>query len=90
VIKTVQVVELKPQENYLLWVKFSDGSNGVRDYADMIAAGGPMIEPLRDNAFFDSVFLSFGVPTWPNGFDFDAINLQNELKELGELRGQAA
>lgn len=88
--KIVKVVELKPLDGYRLWVKFSDGTEGVRDYANMVTAGGPMIEPLRDKAFFDKVFISFGVPSWPDGFDVDAINLQTELKDNGALTGKAA
>jgi Protein of unknown function (DUF2442) len=89
-IKMVKVVELKPLDGHRLWVKFSDGTEGTRDYSDLIAKGGPVIEPLRDQALFDKVFISFGVPSWPNGFDVDAINLQMELQERGALSHKAA
>jgi Protein of unknown function (DUF2442) len=89
-ISFVKVVELKPQGDYRLWVRFSDGTEGVRDYSDMIEEGGPMVEPLRDQAVFKKVFISFGVPSWPNGFDVDAINLQMELRERGALSYAAA
>lgn len=89
-ITLVQVVDLKPMGEYRLWVKFSDGTEGVRDYSDMMAEGGPMVEPLRDQDVFKKVFISFGVPSWPNGFDVDAINLQMELRERGALGGVAA
>jgi hypothetical protein len=35
----------------------------------MVNKPGSMIEPLRDEAYFGRVFLEFGAPTWPNGFD---------------------
>jgi Protein of unknown function (DUF2442) len=89
-INFVKVVKLKPQDGYRLWVRFSDGSEGVRDYTDMIEEGGPMVEPLRDQAVFNKVFISYGVPSWPNGFDVDAINLQMELRERGALSHAAA
>jgi len=89
-IKMVKVTELKPLDDARLWVKFSDGSEGVRDYSDMLAEGGPMVEPLRDPAFFKSVFISFGVPSWPNGFEVDAIALQMELEKSGLLHQTAA
>jgi Protein of unknown function (DUF2442) len=89
-INMVKVVELKPLEGHRLWVKFSDGSEGIRDYSDLIASGGPAIEGLRDQAVFNKVFISFGVPSWPNGFDVDAINLQMELLESGLLSHAAA
>jgi Protein of unknown function (DUF2442) len=89
-INFVKVVKLKPQDGYRLWVRFSDGSEGIRDYTDMIEEGGPMVEPLRDQAVFNKVFISYGVPSWPNGFDVDAINLQIELRESGALSHAAA
>jgi Protein of unknown function (DUF2442) len=89
-INFVKVVQLKPQDGYRLWVRFSDGTEGVRDYTDMIEEGGPMVEPLRDPAVFNKVFISYGVPSWPNGFDVDAINLQMELRERGALSHAAA
>ena len=89
-INFVKVVQLKPQDGYRLWVRFSDGTEGVRDYSDMIEEGGPMVEPLRDQAVFNKVFISYGVPSWPNGFDVDAINLQMELRERGALGHAAA
>ena len=58
---------------------------GKRDFADMIAEGGEMVEPLRDPAFFTRVFLDDGILTWPNGFDLDSIALHTEMKERGLL-----
>jgi hypothetical protein len=62
----------------------------MRDYSDMIAEGGAMVEPLRDQQFFNKVFISFGVPSWPNGFDVDAINLYMELQDANALTHAAA
>ena len=44
-----------------------------------------MVEPLRDSAFFARVFVQFGVPAWPNGFDLDAIALYREMAEVRSL-----
>ena len=89
-IKMVKVVKLEPLDGFRLWVRFSDGSEGIRDYSDMVAEGGPMVEPLRDPLFFKKVFISFGVPSWPNGYDVDAINLQMELRDANALTNAAA
>ena len=88
-IKMVNVAELLPMGEYRLWLRFSDGSEGVHDFAKLIAEGGEMVEPLRDRLMFQRAFLSLGVPTWPNGFDLDAINLHIEMKKAEALR-QAA
>jgi hypothetical protein len=89
-IRMVKVVKLKPLDDHRLWVKFSDGAEGIRDYTEMIAEGGAMVEPLRDPAFFGKAFLSMGVPTWPNGHDVDAIALYMELEAAGLLTANAA
>jgi hypothetical protein len=89
-IEIVKVVELKPVGDHTLWLQFSDGTEGVRDCADILADGGPMVEPLRDPAMFRRAFVSFGVPSWPNGFDLDAINLHREMKAMGLLKETSA
>ena len=89
-ITMVKVTELKPLDDVRLWVRFSDGTEGIRDYSDMLAEGGPMVEPLRDPSFFKSAFVSFGVPSWPNGFEVDAIALHMELEKAGLLIGSVA
>ena len=44
-----------------------------------------MLEPLRDQAYFARVFLEFGAPTWPNGFDIAPEWLRREMAAAGEL-----
>jgi hypothetical protein len=86
----VDVIRLRPLDGHRLWLRFTDGSEGVRDLSDMLAREGPMIEPLRDAAFLNRVFIEMGVPTWPNGFDLDPINLYMELGDAGALTRTAA
>ncbi|SRR5579862_9890682 len=81
----VGVRKLRAQGGYKLWVQFSDGSEGVHDFASMIEEGGEMVEPLRDEEFFARVHVEYGVPTWPNGFDVDAIALHMKMEADGEL-----
>jgi len=89
-IEMVKVVETRALDDRRLWVRFSNGREGVRDFADILAEGGVMVEPLRDPAMFRRVFLEFGVPTWPNGFDFDPIALYREMEAAGSLSHVAA
>ena len=86
----VKVVEVAPAGDYRLRLAFSDGSSGEHDFASLIHEGGQMVEPLRDPAFFARVFVEMGVPTWPNGFDLDAIKLHLDMAEAGELNRDAA
>jgi Protein of unknown function (DUF2442) len=84
-IDIIKVTAVAPQTKHQLAVTFSDGLSGVLDFANMIAEGGLMVEPLQDEAFFRRVFIEFGVLAWPNGFDIDAIALHRDMKKLGLL-----
>ena len=86
----VDVLRLRPLEGHRLWVRFTDGSEGVRDLSDVIAEGGPMVQPLKAQDYFNRVFVELGAPTWPNGFDLDPINLYMELRDAGALTAVAA
>jgi Protein of unknown function (DUF2442) len=86
----VDVLRLRPLDGYRLWLRFTDGSEGVRDLSDVIAEGGVMVEPLKAKEYFDRVFVEFGAPTWPNGFDIDPINLYMQLRDAGALSRVAA
>ena len=86
----VDVLRLRPLEGHRLWLRFSDGSEGVRDLSGVIAEGGPMVEPLKSPDYFARAFVEMGAPTWPNGFDLDPINLYMELRDTGALSSAAA
>jgi Protein of unknown function (DUF2442) len=86
----VKVIGVRPLGGYRLHLKFSDGSEGERDFADVIAEGGQMVEPLADEVTFARVFLELGVLTWPNGFNLDSIALRDEMHAAGLLRKPAA
>ncbi|HEY8336208.1 MAG TPA: DUF2442 domain-containing protein [Tardiphaga sp.] len=86
----VDVLRLKALDGHRLWLRFTDGSEGVRDFSDIFAAGGPMVAPLRAPDYFARVFVEMGAPTWPNGFDLDPVNLYMELRDAGALTRVAA
>lgn len=89
-IEMIKVVETRPLDERRLWLRFSNGREGVRDFADIFAEGGVMVEPLRDPAMFRRVFLEFGAPSWPNGYDIDPIALYREMETAGSLSQVAA
>jgi hypothetical protein len=80
-IDIIHVITVEKLGGYRLCLRFSDGAEGERDFSDMIAEGGEIVEPLCDSAFFARVFLECGVLMWPNGFAVDSIALHMEMKE---------
>ena len=89
-IEFVDVVAVKALPDFHLWVRFSNGCEGVRDFRPILAEGGPMVEPLRDEAVFGGVYVNYHVPAWPNGFEIDATNLHLEMLRDGLLSTTAA
>jgi hypothetical protein len=86
----IKVTRLDRLGGYRLAVRFSDGSFGEHDFSAMVREPGPMLEPLRDPGYFARVFLEFGAPTWPNGFDIAPEWLRREMAAAGELHRGAA
>lgn len=82
---TIRVVELGVPAPHRLRLVFSDGRGGVWDCRELTHRTGAMIEPLKDPAFFARAFLQDGVPTWPNGYDWDPIALHEEMLRAGAL-----
>jgi hypothetical protein len=62
--------EARYVRDYVLWVRFNDGSEGEVDLAAELE--GEVFEPLRDREYFRSfrVHPELRVVTWPNGADF--------------------
>jgi hypothetical protein len=86
----VKVARLESLGGFRLHVSFNDGSEGVHDFALLLKEQGPMLEPLRDDSYFARVFLEFGAPTWPNGFDIAPEWLRREMEQACELKRVAA
>ena len=86
----IDVIATRPRGQYQLEIQFSDGTVGVRDFAFLVERTGPMVEPLRDPAYFARVFVEDGALTWPNGYDYDPIALHDEMKRAGLLHRTAA
>jgi hypothetical protein len=62
--------EARYVRDYVLWVRFGDGSEGEVDLGAELE--GQVFEPLRDPAYFRAFTLhpELRVVTWPNGADF--------------------
>ena len=86
----IKVTKLEPLDNFGLRLQFSDGTSGVLDCRAIVAEDGPMVEPLRDPEFFARAFITFGAPTWPNGYDMAPWTVRAELEATGALEPASA
>lgn len=75
----LHVTEVKCVGEYRLWLRFSDGAEGVVDLAPELY--GDVFAPLRDPALFRQVFLTSRTIEWPNGADFAPEFLRQQLQQ---------
>lgn len=86
----IKVAKIKTLSGFRVHAVFSDGTAGEYDFSSIVEKGGPMVEPLRDPAYFSRVFLEDGAPTWPNGYDAAPGWLHREIEAAGALQRNAA
>jgi len=70
------VVEVKPEPDYCLFVRFKDGVAGRVRLRRQELTG--VLAPLQDRGFFEQVFIDFGAVAWPGEIDLapDAMYAQ--------------
>jgi hypothetical protein len=86
----VRIRRFKRTAPYRLKLWFTDGRTGEWDFSALAADRGPMVEPFKDPAYFDRVFLEFGALTWPNGFDWAPEALHADMLAAGALKFETA
>ncbi|MEW5980270.1 MAG: DUF2442 domain-containing protein [Acidobacteriota bacterium] len=75
-----KVVEARYVQDYTIWVKFDDGSDGEVDLKDQL--WGPVFEPLKDLRSFRNfkVHPELHTIVWENGADFSPEFLRKSLR----------
>ena len=66
------IIQVIPQEDYQIYLKFEDGCEGIVDIRKLIEFSG-IFEPLQDLNYFRSVEVNpeWGTIYWSNGADLD-------------------
>jgi hypothetical protein len=66
------IIEVKPLENYQLYLKFEDNQEGIVDLEQFVEFEG-VFNPLKDLDYFRTVKLNpdWGTIYWDNGADLD-------------------
>jgi hypothetical protein len=74
------VIEARYVRDYVIWLKFRDGTSGEIDLESEL--WGEVFEPLKDPAFFRqfSVHPEFETLVWPNGADFAPEFLHDNVR----------
>lgn len=66
----VRLIEAKHVKDYVIWLRFQDGTEGEVDLKDELY--GEVFEPLKNMDYFKSFIVhpEYHTIVWPNGADF--------------------
>jgi hypothetical protein len=73
----VKVTHVEPRENHTLYVKLSNGIDGIFDVRPYLELG--IFTELKDENYFTKVKAAFGGVMWPNEQDFSPETIEHEL-----------
>ena len=76
----VRVIEAKHVKDYVIWLKFQDGTEGEVDLKHELY--GEVFEPLKNSDYFKSFIVhpEWHTIAWPNGADFAPEFLYSALQ----------
>jgi hypothetical protein len=75
-----RLLEARHVRDFVLWLRFSDGTQGEVDLAGELE--GPIFEPLKDREYFRRFALDPSLHTvaWPNGADLAPEYLLEKIR----------
>jgi hypothetical protein len=82
------VVEIKPEADYWLFLRFKDGLSGRVRLAPEEFTG--VLAPLADVEFFNRVYIESGAPAWPGDIDLAPDALYRQVAGDRDLRQRAS
>ena len=84
----VKPIEIKTLDNFKLWLKFSDGIEGVADLESV--AGKGVFKVFEEPGFFSKAYIAYNgnAIAWNEELDVDALNLYLEItgKKFEEIK----
>lgn len=78
----IKLTEARYQGEFQVSLRFSDGKEGIFDGRELLKRRGPLLEPLRDEAFFKRLFIDAGALSWPNGLELSPTRLHENCRAL--------
>jgi hypothetical protein len=82
------VVEVRPESNYRLFVRFKDGLSGYVHLSEEDMTG--VLAPLREAQFFNRVFIDNGAVAWPGDIDLAPDVMYRQIADGRKPRQQAS
>ena len=72
-----EVVEARYVRDYVVWLRFRDGTSGEVDLGPQLY--GEVFEPLRDVRVFGTFMIRLDTLAWPNDADFAPEFLHDQV-----------
>jgi hypothetical protein len=80
-LKMIWVTEARALDNFRLWLRFSDRSEGKVDLREFIQTDPrPIVRQLQDPAVFSNFKVEADTVVWANGFDLAPEYLRARLE----------
>ena len=74
----LHVIEARYVQNYIVWLRFNDGTEGEVDLSAELE--GPVFGALRDSEAFKAFHLAHHTRSWENGADFAPAFLHEQVR----------
>lgn len=81
----IKVIEARYLTDFQVALKFSNGKEGTFDGHLLLARSGSLLEPLRNENYFQRLFIDAGALCWPNGLElspsrvYETCRIQNAM-----------
>ena len=72
----IKVLHARLADTFKLEIDFSDHTQGVFDAGTYLSTrSGPLLDALRESAYFQRFFIDAGALCWPNGLEISPARL---------------
>jgi len=78
----IKLTEARYLGDFQVALNFSNRQEGVFDGRMLLQRSGPLLEPLRTEAYFRRLFVDAGALCWPNGLELSPARLYEMCKKL--------
>ncbi len=72
----MKLIAARCEAGLTIKLTFSDGAEGIFDGYELLKKRGPLLDALRDEAFFRRAFIDAGALCRPNGLELSPARLR--------------
>lgn len=76
----IKLISARYTGDFRIALEFSDGVVGDFNGRELLQRSGPLLEALRDEAYFGRCFVDAGALCWPNGLELSPSRLHEKVR----------